>query len=178
MSQLSGAMTNLIYRCRYQRGGEVTILCSIACASIVRNQSSLSVCQGAGSVSNFLNRIGFCNLQKLFALARVFGNIPDDLFSRAYEAMIFRTVARAGMGPKLLVGTAEMGACATEHQHVTCIVDVRPSTGMHNGELCLLNGRSSSTDSTTDQHVAVKLLGVRHLEELHNNCVNTIDRCL
>jgi hypothetical protein len=42
--------------------------------------------------------------QKLFALARVFGNIPDDLFSRSYEAMIFRTVARAGMGPKLLVG--------------------------------------------------------------------------
>ena len=44
--------------------------------------------------------------QKLFALARVFGNIPDDLFSRSYEAMIFRTVARAGMGPKLLVGAA------------------------------------------------------------------------
>lgn len=44
-----------------------------------------------------------CCLQKLFALARVFGNIPDDLFSRAYESMIFRTVARAGMGPKLLV---------------------------------------------------------------------------
>ena len=41
--------------------------------------------------------------QKLFALARVFGNIPDDLFSRDYEQMIFRTVARAGMGPKLLV---------------------------------------------------------------------------
>lgn len=48
-----------------------------------------------------------CNVgptQKLFALARVFGNIPDDLFSREYEQMIFRTVARAGMGPKLLVG--------------------------------------------------------------------------
>lgn len=49
---------------------------------------------------------GVCSAQKLFALARVFGNIPDDLFSRSYEAMIFRTVARAGMGPKLLVGAA------------------------------------------------------------------------
>mmetsp|Transcript_15344 Transcript_15344/g.46336 ORF Transcript_15344/g.46336 Transcript_15344/m.46336 type:complete len:524 (-) Transcript_15344:642-2213(-) len=65
VSQLSGAMTNLIYRCRYQHGDE-----------------------------------------KLFALARVFGNIPDDLFSRDYEQMIFRTVARAGMGPKLLVSFA------------------------------------------------------------------------
>ena len=42
-------------------------------------------------------------MQKLFALARVFGDIPDDLFSRDFEQMIFRTVARAGMGPKLLV---------------------------------------------------------------------------
>ncbi len=48
----------------------------------------------------------FAPPQKLFALARVFGNIPDDLFSRSYEAMIFRTVARAGMGPKLLVSAA------------------------------------------------------------------------
>lgn len=62
VSQLSGAMTNLIYRCRYQ-----------------------------------------CGDQKLFALARVFGNTPEDLFSRDYEQMIFKTVAHAGMGPKLLV---------------------------------------------------------------------------
>ena len=27
MSQLSGAMTNLVYRCRYQRGDEVRLAC-------------------------------------------------------------------------------------------------------------------------------------------------------
>jgi hypothetical protein len=30
VSQLSGAMTNLIYRCRYKRGAEVTIFCCMA----------------------------------------------------------------------------------------------------------------------------------------------------
>ncbi len=42
-------------------------------------------------------------LQNLFALARVFGNIPTALISRDYEQMVFRTVARAGMGPQPLV---------------------------------------------------------------------------
>ena len=34
--------------------------------------------------------------QKVFALARVFGNIPEDLFSRSDEQAIFRAVAKAG----------------------------------------------------------------------------------
>lgn len=41
--------------------------------------------------------------QKLFALARVFGNVPDALFSRSDEQRIFRAVAKAGLGPRLLV---------------------------------------------------------------------------
>lgn len=59
--------------------------------------------------------------QKLFALARVFGNIPDDLFSRSYEAMIFRTVARAGMGPKLLVGAASGAMSAADYDQAECL---------------------------------------------------------
>ena len=39
----------------------------------------------------------------MFALARIFGNIPEDLFSRSDEQAIFRAVAKAGLGPKLLV---------------------------------------------------------------------------
>ena len=42
----------------------------------------------------------------MFALARVFGNIPEDLFSRSDEQSIFRAVAKAGLGPKLLVCSA------------------------------------------------------------------------
>ena len=60
-------------------------------------------------------------LQKLFALARVFGNIPDDLFSREYEQMIFRTVARAGMGPQLLVrrsaAASSTSSCFIDHRY-------------------------------------------------------------
>jgi hypothetical protein len=106
VSQLSGAMTNLIYRCRYQRGAEVTTAwcngIALPCVhwSMVQRPQERRV-HTAGS-----KRADHSLLQKLFALARVFGNIPDDLFSRSYEAMIFRTVARAGMGPKLLVGAA------------------------------------------------------------------------
>ncbi len=63
-------------------------------------------------------------MQKLFALARVFGNIPDDLFSRDYEQMIFRTVARAGMGPKLLVRSLPRhridGKCICAAVHGCC----------------------------------------------------------
>ena len=43
------------------------------------------------------------HVQKLFALARVFGNVPEALFSRSDEQNIFRAVAKAGLGPRLLV---------------------------------------------------------------------------
>lgn len=65
--------------------------------------------------------------QKLFALARVFGNIPDDLFSRDYEQMIFRTVARAGMGPKLLV---RRWPSACRHLQMRC-QHLQPSPQQH-----------------------------------------------
>ena len=52
----------------------------------------------------------------MFALARVFGNIPEDLFSRSDEQAIFRAVAKAGLGPKLLVGFA--ACCMTRESRL------------------------------------------------------------
>lgn len=79
-------------------------------------------------------------MQKLFALARVFGNIPDDLFSRDYEQMIFRTVARAGMGPKLLVRSLLHhridGKCSCAAVHGCC------PCGTASVCLCATAGRS------------------------------------
>ncbi len=78
----------------------------------------------------------------MFALARVFGNIPEDLFSRSDEQAIFRAVAKAGLGPKLLVCFA---CCMTTTIHGTtmhCIfamltVAFGPDAHMHVSTLTL-----------------------------------------
>ena len=98
-------------------------MCTL-CASCRSTVELSGPCQVA-ETSTWLaaNRLlcGARSPQKLFALARVFGNIPDDLFSRSYEAMIFRTVARAGMGPKLLVGAASGAMSAADYDQAECL---------------------------------------------------------
>ena len=65
--QISGAMTNIIFRCHNAVTGQ-------------------------------------------FVLVRIFGS-SDALFSREDEQRIFRQVAEAGLGPKLLVRRRPLHAC-------------------------------------------------------------------
>ena len=67
--------------------------------AVKRSLLSDSCCAAEAATSSTCHHAA----QKVFALARVFGNIPEDLFSRSDEQAIFRAVAKAGLGPKLLV---------------------------------------------------------------------------
>ncbi len=93
--QISGAMTNIIFRCQNLVTNQVNQLGITqkrpnACATFCQTNLILSI------------RCVSC-LQ--YVLVRIFGT-NDALFSRDAEQDIFRRVAQVGLGPKLLVSTA------------------------------------------------------------------------
>lgn len=108
VSQISGAMTNLVYRCGYDTPSKVGLHHSHKKLSAVLLPFPLLLCATLTCA-----RQGFANnpdtrhdilplLQKYHALARVFGS-AGGLFGREDEQQVFSAVADAGLGPRVLV---------------------------------------------------------------------------
>ena len=91
VSQISGAMTNLVYRCGYSTPNKV-------CAELVQIALNTSV----WILHRYTKSEIDVALQKHHALARVFGS-AGGLFGREDEQQVFSAVADAGLGPKVLV---------------------------------------------------------------------------
>ena len=84
--QISGAMTNIIYRCNSALTEEVRTSPSAALLRVLTCTEVLACLQ--------------------WVLVRVYGGV-DDLFEREAECQIFAAVAQAGLGPRLLVSPAK-----------------------------------------------------------------------
>jgi hypothetical protein len=112
VSQISGAMTNLIFRCQYLPKGKVRA--SIVTLRLSGKQGNTRDNKLAELPASPLLKMDvllhhkpqFYALSKVdilqFVLARIFGS-SGALFERDDEQQIFAAVAHAGLGPKLLV---------------------------------------------------------------------------
>lgn len=117
VAQISGAMTNLVYRCGYDTPSKVGVHHSKKSSQPVLVLFLLLLCTTLTVQDKFATPLTpdmtyYALLQKYHALARVFGS-AGGLFGREDEQQVFSAVADAGLGPRVLVSESLMPMTAS-----------------------------------------------------------------